>query len=161
MHFITHSPSHFHTHIPTLIPTSTFTPSNTVLSEPLLTPTGRPSTPRASYYSRSPRPAFLKRLRKKFRRVTRDIQSYAERHPIQIFTLVILPLISGGYLTNFLAKLGLKLPKFVEKLLGVAAKAGRGDSIGAVNDAVRLVTNAAGSGGLSVSKYVKKEKGNW
>lgn len=59
--------------------------------------------------------------------------------------LVLMPLITGGALTALLARVGLRLPPFLERMLGMAAKAGSGDSLGLVGDAVRMVSGATSS----------------
>lgn len=41
-----------------------------------------------------------------------------KKHPIRVFMLVIMPLITGGVLTAMLAKFGLRLPPSVERALG-------------------------------------------
>jgi len=72
--------------------------------------------------------------------------------------LVLMPLITGGALTALLARFGLRLPPFFERMLGMAAKAGSGDSLGLVGDAVRMVSgaaagsSAAAGAGASVSR---------
>ncbi|KAL2270251.1 hypothetical protein VTJ83DRAFT_2435 [Remersonia thermophila] len=64
----------------------------------------------SSYYKRSPRPKFLSRLLKKLRRLIRDLQHHMKRHPLRVFALVLMPLLTGGALTALLAKFGLRLP---------------------------------------------------
>ncbi|GAB1310790.1 Prenylated rab acceptor 1 [Madurella fahalii] len=99
-----------------------------------------------SHYKRSPRPGFVARALRKLKRLLRDLVYYAKRHPVKVFMLVIMPLVTTGALTALLARFGLRLPPFVERMLGVAAKAGAGDSAGLVGEAVRLVKNGVGSG---------------
>jgi hypothetical protein len=64
--------------------------------------------------------------------------------------LVLMPLITGGALTALLARVGLRLPPFLERMLGMAAKAGTGDSLGLVGEAVRMVSGATGGGSSGV-----------
>jgi len=85
-----------------------------------------------SYYKRSPRPNFVSRVLKKLKRLLRDLVYYAKRHPLKVFMLVIMPLITGGFLTALLAKFGLRLPASLTKMLGIASKAATGDGIGLV-----------------------------
>lgn len=77
--------------------------------------------------------------------------------------LVIMPLITGGFLTAALARFGLRLPKGLERMLGLAAKAGTGDSIGLVGEAVRMASGGfgggGGRGGLSMVDKVSVERG--
>ncbi|KAK0660515.1 hypothetical protein QBC41DRAFT_40337 [Cercophora samala] len=108
---------------------------------------GRPSTPSSSYYKRSPRPTFLSKLHKKIRRLLRDLLNHAKRHPLKVFMLVIMPLVTGGFLTALLAKVGIRLPKFIERMIGVAGKAASGDSVGLVGEAVKLAGAAGGAAG--------------
>ena len=64
--------------------------------------------------------------------------------------LVLMPLITGGALTALLARFGLRLPPFVERMLGVAARAsggGGGAAGGLVGEAVRMVSGAAAAAG--------------
>jgi hypothetical protein len=105
---------------------------------------GRHSPSGSSYYKRSPRPGFVARVLKKLKRLLRDLLYYAKRHPVKVFMLVLMPLITGGALTALLARFGLRLPKYLERMLGLAAKAGTGDSIGLVGEAVKMVSGGAG-----------------
>ncbi|KAK0624727.1 hypothetical protein B0T17DRAFT_616912 [Bombardia bombarda] len=105
-----------------------------------------------SYYKRSPRPNFVSRVLRRLKRLLRDLVYYAKRHPLKVFMLVIMPLITGGALTALLARFGLRLPRVVERMLGMAAKAGSGDSIGLVGEAVRMASGGLG-GGVSKSGF--------
>lgn len=106
-----------------------------------------------SYYKRSPRPSFLQRSLRHLRRLLRDLVYYAKRHPLKVFALVIMPLVTGGFLTALLARFGLRLPPGLERMMGVAAKAGAGDGIGLVGEAVRMV---GGGGGGSARVSVER-----
>ncbi|KAK3300794.1 uncharacterized protein B0H64DRAFT_449288 [Chaetomium fimeti] len=106
-----------------------------------------PHSSSSSHYRRSPRPGFIARLLKKLKRLFRDLLYYAKRHPTKVFMLVLMPLITGGALTALLARVGLRLPPFVERMLGVAARAGGGDSLGLVGEAVRMMSGAAAAAG--------------
>lgn len=64
--------------------------------------------------------------------------------------LVIMPLVTGGALTALLARFGIRLPAGVERLLGLAARAGSGDGIGLVGDAARYF-GGGGAGGAAAS----------
>ncbi|KAK4190582.1 hypothetical protein QBC35DRAFT_75231 [Podospora australis] len=108
---------------------------------------GRSGTPAPSYYKRSPRANFVSRMTKKAKRLLRDLVYYAKRHPLKVFMVIIMPLVTGGFLTALLAKVGIRLPKFVERMLGMAAKASTGDSIGLVGEAVKMVSGSGGGGG--------------
>ncbi|KAK4248182.1 hypothetical protein C7999DRAFT_31376 [Corynascus novoguineensis] len=121
---------------------------------------GRPHGSSSSYYKRSPRPGFTARLLRKLKRLLRDLLYYAKRHPVRVFMLVLMPLVTGGALTALLARFGLRLPPFLERMLGVAARAAgagaAGDSLGLVGEAVRMVSGAAGAGAGSARASVER-----
>ncbi len=108
---------------------------------------GPPHTGKPSYYKRSPRPTFVTRAYKKLKRLLRDLVYYAKHHPVKVFMLVIMPLLTGGALTALLARFGLRMPAGLERMMGMGAKAMSGDSIGLVGEAVRMA-GAAGLGGF-------------
>lgn len=81
------------------------------------------------------------------KRLFRDLVYYAKRHPMKVFVLVLMPLITGGFLTALLARFGLRLPPSIERMLGVATKAATGDGIGLVGEAVRMAGQLGGAGG--------------
>jgi hypothetical protein len=60
----------------------------------------------------------------RLRRFLRDLYSYMRRHPIKVFVLVIMPLLTGGALTKILAKFGVRLPKGLEELVGGGSRGG-------------------------------------
>ncbi|PKS06491.1 hypothetical protein jhhlp_007239 [Lomentospora prolificans] len=99
---------------------------------------------RSSYYKRSPRKGFMHRAYKKLKEILRDIVKYAKRHPMKVFLLLLVPLITGGALTALLARFGLRLPAGIERLLGVATRAAAGDSSGLVGEAMRMAGGIAG-----------------
>lgn len=67
------------------------------------------------YSSRArPRSGFINRIR----RFLRDIYEKLKRHPIRTFMLVIMPLLSSGILITLLAKVGIRLPPSIQKLMG-------------------------------------------
>ncbi|KAL7927680.1 hypothetical protein ACQKWADRAFT_277490 [Trichoderma austrokoningii] len=117
---------------------------------------------RPSYYKRSPREGFLQRCLKQLKRLLRDLQHYAKRHPWKVFFLVIVPLVTGGALTALLARFGLRIPPSIERMLGVAKRAATGDPFTAVNDAVRMAGeygnvngSGSGSGSNAVQSYMR------
>jgi hypothetical protein len=67
----------------------------------------------------------------KLRRLLRDLIYYMKKHPMKVFILVIMPLITGGALTGLLAKFGLRLPAGIEKMFGAAGGGGMGVGRGA------------------------------
>lgn len=110
-----------------------------------------------SSYRRSPRPSFLNRAYKQLKRLLRDLVYYAKRHPIKVFTLVVLPLLTGGALTALLARFGLRLPPSLERMLGMGARAMGGDTVGFVGEAVRMASGMGG--GYEGSRSVRVERG--
>ncbi|KAG8165414.1 hypothetical protein KVR01_005689 [Diaporthe batatas] len=100
-----------------------------------------------SSYRRSPRPNFLARAYKQLKRLLRDLVYYAKRHPVKVFSLVVLPLLTGGALTALLARFGLRLPPSIERMLGVGARAMSGGGAGLVGEAVRMASGMGSDGG--------------
>lgn len=41
-----------------------------------------------------------------------------KKHPVKVFFLVIMPLITGGALTKLLSKVGIRLPPQLERMMG-------------------------------------------
>lgn len=118
-------------------------------------PTGGSGSGRSpSYYKRSPRPNFIARVVKRLKRLLRDLVYYAKRHPLKVFMLVVMPLVTGGFLTALLAKFGLKLPGVLTQMIGLAGRAASGDGIGAVGEAVKMA-----SGGSVARTSVSMERG--
>ncbi|KAI1266028.1 hypothetical protein F5Y18DRAFT_384341 [Xylariaceae sp. FL1019] len=105
-----------------------------------------------SYYKRSPRANFMTRAYKKLKRLVRDLIYYAKRHPMKVFMLVIMPLITGGALTALLARFGLRLPQSITRMMGIAAKTASGDGIGLVGEAVRMASGLGGNGSASIER---------
>lgn len=60
------------------------------------------------------------------KKLFRDIVRYARKHPVKVFFLVILPLLTSGVLVKLLAMVGLRLPHGVASALGGAGGAARG-----------------------------------
>lgn len=106
-------------------PTPPFSPpaSEIPLTKPH--PGGFGSGRSSSYYKRSPRQGYLKRVYAKLRRLLRDLIYYMKKNPLKVFMLVIMPLLTGGALTTLLAKFGLRLPPGLQKLFG-GKNGGRG-----------------------------------
>ncbi|KAI1333023.1 hypothetical protein F5Y16DRAFT_354599 [Xylariaceae sp. FL0255] len=105
-----------------------------------------------SYYKRSPRSNFMTRTYKKLKRLLRDLMYWAKRHPMKVFMIVIMPLITGGALTALLARFGLRLPQSLTRMMGIAAKTASGDSIGLVGEAVRMASGLGGNGSVSIER---------
>lgn len=64
------------------------------------------------------------------RRLLRDLAYYLKKHPMKVFMLVIMPLITGGALTGLLSAFGLRLPVGVEKMFGMPGRGFGGPSVG-------------------------------
>jgi hypothetical protein len=60
------------------------------------------------------------------KKLFRDIVRYARKHPVKVFFLVILPLLTSGVLVKLLAMVGLRLPHGVASALGGAGGGARG-----------------------------------
>ena len=54
----------------------------------------------------------------KMRKWLRDLYHYMKKHPVKVFFLVIMPLITGGALTKILGTVGIRLPPSVERMMG-------------------------------------------
>jgi hypothetical protein len=74
------------------------------------------------------------RMYSKLRRLLRDLLYYLKKHPMKVFMLVIMPLITGGALTGLLAKFGIRLPGGIEKMFGAAAGGSMGGGYGVGRD---------------------------
>jgi len=79
---------------------------------------GRSNHSNGSYFSSSsssrrprPRSGFISRMIYRIRELLHKIYYYASHHPIKVFFLVIMPLITGGILQKLLAIVGLRLPR--------------------------------------------------
>jgi hypothetical protein len=94
----------------------------------------------------------MHRACRRLKRLLRDLVYYAKRHPMKVFVLVVMPLITGGFLTALLARFGLRLPRGIERMLGMAGKAATGDSIGLVGEAVRMASGGFGGAGVQETK---------
>lgn len=60
------------------------------------------------------------------KRLFRDIYRYARHHPMKVFMLVILPLLTSGVLVKLLAMVGVRLPHGIMTALGGSAPGARG-----------------------------------
>lgn len=91
---------------------------------------GLPNTSTTSHHSSSskrhyssssraqPRRNLTNRLVSRLRKFIRDLYYYMRRHPVKVFILVIMPLLTGGVLTKILAQFGVRLPRGLEELVG-------------------------------------------
>lgn len=60
----------------------------------------------------------MQRVIRSIRRLFRDISRYAREHPVKVFLMVIVPLITSGVLVKLLAMIGLRLPQGILSALG-------------------------------------------
>ncbi|KAL4808556.1 hypothetical protein BDV18DRAFT_135286, partial [Aspergillus unguis] len=60
-----------------------------------------------------PRSGFIQRVIRYIRRLFRDITNYAKRHPMKVFMLVVVPLITSGVLVKLFSMVGIHLPKHI------------------------------------------------
>ncbi|OAF54505.1 hypothetical protein VC83_09035 [Pseudogymnoascus destructans] len=77
-----------------------------------------------SSYRRSPRRGLLARTYSRLRHLLRKLLHFLKTHPLKVFMLVIMPLITGGALTGLLARFGIRLPASLAKLAGLAGLTG-------------------------------------
>lgn len=56
------------------------------------------------------------------KRILRDLFGYARRHPVKVFMLVVMPLITGGALHNVLRSFGVRLPSAMFGAMGSGRK---------------------------------------
>lgn len=63
------------------------------------------------------RDGYVSHLLHKIKRILRRLYNYARRHPMKLFMLVFMPLITGGALADLLRRFGIRLPRSVEKMI--------------------------------------------
>jgi len=68
----------------------------------------------------------VQRVIRSIKRLFRDISRYAREHPVKVFLMVIVPLITSGVLVKLLAMIGLRLPQGILSALGGGAHGARG-----------------------------------
>jgi len=78
----------------------------------------------------------------RIRRLFRDIMYYARKHPMKVFLLVIMPLITGGVLQKILGVVGIRLPKNMVGGISAGERGGLKDVAGMMG---------AGGGGIGGS----------
>ncbi|KAJ5123408.1 hypothetical protein N7448_009505 [Penicillium atrosanguineum] len=77
-----------------------------------------------------PREGFVQRMIRSIKRLFRDIYRYARQHPMKVFMMVIVPLVTSGVLVKLLAMVGLRLPQGVLSALGGGASHGARSGFG-------------------------------
>ncbi|KAI4278522.1 MAG: hypothetical protein LQ337_000951 [Flavoplaca oasis] len=104
----------------------------------------------SSYYKRRPRNGYIQRMVHEIKKMLRNLVGYARRHPLKVFMLVLMPLITGGALHNILRQFGIRLPAGLNSLIG-----GYGGGRGGY-DSMRSFGGGASDGGIqSVMKIAK------
>lgn len=76
------------------------------------------SSSKRSTYGSSSRARPRDGLVAKIRKWLRDLYYYMRKHPVKVFFLVIMPLITGGALTKILSTVGIRLPPSLQKFVG-------------------------------------------
>ncbi|MCJ1251536.1 hypothetical protein MMC30_008771 [Trapelia coarctata] len=113
----------------------------------------RPHTSSTSKYKRGPRDGYIARLVHTIKRLLRDLIRYAKENPMKMFTLVVLPLITGGALTKLLSSVGIRLPA---GLAALAGGMGRGGGGGGMVDALGGIAGGVGGGGVQTALGIAK-----
>jgi uncharacterized membrane protein YgcG len=75
------------------------------------------------------------------KRIIRDFYYYARKHPMKVFMLVVMPLVTGGALANVLKQFGIRLPAGLSSVMGGRGGFG-GSSFGGRSD------HGGGGGGV-------------
>ncbi|EQL38791.1 hypothetical protein BDFG_00322 [Blastomyces dermatitidis ATCC 26199] len=73
-----------------------------------------------------PRSGFIARTVRKIRRLFRHILRYARSHPLKVFFMVVMPLITGGVLQKLLSVVGVRLPPLLGGGHGAGFRGGNG-----------------------------------
>ncbi|KAJ5130141.1 uncharacterized protein N7515_006180 [Penicillium bovifimosum] len=74
-----------------------------------------------------PREGFVQRMIRDIKRLFRDIYRWARRHPMKVFMMVIIPLLTSGVLPRLFAMIGIRLPHAITSALGGSSKARAGE----------------------------------
>ncbi|KAI4286259.1 MAG: hypothetical protein L6R38_000025 [Xanthoria sp. 2 TBL-2021] len=104
----------------------------------------------SSYYKRRPRDGYIQRMVHEIKKMLRNLVSYARRHPLKVFMLVIMPLITGGALHNILRQFGIRLPAGLSSLVG-GYGGGR-----AGYDSMSNFSGGGGDGGIQSAMKIAK-----
>lgn len=62
------------------------------------------------------------------KKLFRNLYGYARRHPLKVFMLVVMPLITGGALHNILRQFGIRIPSGLSSVMGGYGGSKRGFS---------------------------------
>jgi hypothetical protein len=80
----------------------------------------------------------------RLRRLLRNLIHFMKKHPMRVFMLVIMPLLTGGALAQLLARFGIRLPAGLDKMFG-----GRGGGRSVDFESTTVEGPLAAVGGLS------------
>lgn len=81
----------------------------------------RPSPSRhssTSHSRRRPRNGYINRLVHQIKKLMHNLYGYTHRHPVKVFMLVVMPLITGGALHSILKTFGVRVPASVSRAMG-------------------------------------------
>ncbi len=67
---------------------------------------------------RRPRDGYINRIVHQLRRLLRQLMAYARRHPVKLFVMVVMPLITGGALGKVLRQFGIRIPAGLGRMGG-------------------------------------------
>lgn len=67
---------------------------------------------------RRPRDGYINRIVHQLRRLLRQVMAYARRHPVKLFVMVVMPLITGGALGKVLRQFGIRIPAGLGRMGG-------------------------------------------
>ncbi|OAX83145.1 hypothetical protein ACJ72_02009 [Emergomyces africanus] len=95
-----------------------------------------------------PRSGFIARTVRKIRRLFRHIMRYAQSHPLKVFFMVVMPLITGGVLQKLLAVVGVRLPPSLGGGHGSGFKGGNGGA------GLSGILGGGGGGGAGLGESV-------
>lgn len=74
-----------------------------------------------------PRAGFVQRVIRYIRNLLRDLYDHVRRHPVKVFMMVIMPLLTSGVLQKLLRMIGVSLPR---KIFGGGGSGGHGHGHG-------------------------------
>ncbi|KAI9818201.1 MAG: hypothetical protein M1827_000826 [Pycnora praestabilis] len=107
----------------------------------------------SSYYGRRPRDGYIQRILYQLKRIFRDLVYYAKKHPVKVFMLVIMPLVTGGALTSVLRQFGIRLPPSL--FGGMSGGRGFGGSSSSFGSSGGGLMNSFGGGAGGVQGLMK------
>ncbi|KAI9923633.1 hypothetical protein ASPWEDRAFT_107421 [Aspergillus wentii DTO 134E9] len=85
-----------------------------------------------------PRKGFVQRVVRYIKRVLRDIYDYARQHPVKVFILVIVPLVTSGVLQKLLSMVGIRLPKSIFGNMAKPGEAGMKEGLNGIMNIAKM-----------------------